>query len=130
MVAAYLRGVLKPAHRHGLRSALADSLILEAVAAEIDAGELELGALVDATITTALKHNARQDHLRSVFARAGRASELRLFDVHRLGAASQFTKDRDGEISLYQLYQLMQKKGILAAMKQHCDRLSTPDPER
>lgn len=129
MVAAYLRGVLKPEHKHGLRSSLADNLILEAVAAEISAGALELGALTDATITTALKHDARREHLQSVFARAGRATELRMFDIHRLGASAQRNKS-SGEISLYQLYQLMQKKGILTAMQQHYEQTPTTDQAR
>lgn len=126
MVAAYLRGVLKPTQKYGLRSSLAENLLLEAVAAEVSAGALDVSACIDATICSVIKPEARQEHLRSVFARAGRATELRLHDIHRLGRIDLVKSGDKDSLSVFQLYQLLQKKGILDAMRSHYTQLASP----
>ena len=112
MVAAFVRGLLRKDHQYGLRSALAENLVFEAIGAQVGAEQLALVVGVDAAITGVVKPDARQKHLESVFARASRAHDLRLFDVHRLSR-----KPATGSVSLYQLYHLMQKRGILDAMR-------------
>lgn len=112
MVAAFVRGLLRKEHTYGLRSALAENLIFEAIGAQVGAEQLFLNVSLDAAITGVIKPDARQKHLESVFARAARAHDLKLFDVYRLSH-----KPAAGSVSLYQLYHLMQKRGILDAMR-------------
>lgn len=118
MVAAFMRGMLRKENKYGLRSALSENIIMEAVGAEASASQMQMNALIDATITGVIKYEERQKHLESVFARASRVYDLRLYDVYRMSK-----RPMSGSVSLYQLYQLMQKRGILDAMRTDLSKL-------
>ena len=133
MLAAYLRGLLKPEHKYGLRSILAENVILEAISAEITAETYTSSALADASLVPALRAEAANSTIRSLFARLSRAAELKFMDVYRLEKdLLNRSKSQDGKpvISLYQLYHAMTKSGIMQALHEDAQsRLPQHDPE-
>lgn len=119
MVAAYLRGLLKPSKAYGLRSTLAESAILEAVSADVSADMFELHAKLDAMVLPVLNEKGIRASMRSMGQRAARSGELRLLDIYRLSKQLEDRADADknkNTMSLYQLYHLVAKNGIFDAL--------------
>jgi membrane glycosyltransferase len=119
MVAAYLRGLLKPSKAYGLRSTLAESAILEAISADASADMFELHAKLDAMTLPVLNEKGIRANLRSMGQRAARSGELRLLDIYRLSRQLEDKARADqnkNTLSLYQLYHLAAKNGIFDAL--------------
>lgn len=110
MVVAYLRGLLKPSINHGLRSIVAENYVLEMLAADNQAQTLEAASLSDAALLSSLTRESKIDTLRSIRKRQQRCMELRNGDIYRVGKRKEHAR---GEISLYQLYHLCARAGIL-----------------
>jgi hypothetical protein len=122
MVAAFLRGLLKPTESYGLRSMLGESVVLEAVAAEVSADAFMLHAKLDAAALPVLTDSGVRSTLRAMGARAARYTDLKLMDVYRLErkVEDQVRRDRNkNTLSLYQLYHLATKNGIFDALRAH-----------
>ena len=112
MVVAYLRGLLKPSFKHGLRSIVAENYVLEVLKADNQARMLEATILSDSAILPALKHESKLETMRLIGRRMQRCLDIRNGAVYR---AKRHTPAR-GQISIYQLYQLTLKAGILQSL--------------
>lgn len=121
MLAAHLRGLLKPSTTYGLRSELAEDAVIEALAYQMHIDNYESSINVDASILSCLNDKAKAETLKSIGIRAARCSELRGMDIYRLARAAK-SKSKKSGLSLYQLYHIAQKCGIL-------DALSAPEDE-
>ncbi len=115
MLAAYLRGFLKPSPQFGMRSAFAEELIIEGMAATIAADGFDLSVAADASKLSVLNQQGKMQALQRIHAQMVRCSELRMMDIYKL---DQEVTNKNG-ISLYQLYQLADKQGILSALREH-----------
>jgi hypothetical protein len=116
MVAAYLRGLLKPELRHGIRSRLAENLIFEALEAEnLACGMIESSKVTLALIPLMQKSSDIRATADRVARRLRRAADLRLLDVYKVKdqlAAKYRVKERAGDISMFQLFRVAEKGGI------------------
>lgn len=122
MVVAHLRGLLWKNHRHGARSIVSESVILEALSSEIIAGNI--AASVDAELAMIPVMNERGVIATSErsSARLARASELRLMDIYKVAdqvAGKLKLANAKNELSLYQVYQIAEKSGIFDAFDEH-----------
>ena len=127
MVAAFLRGLLKPTTEYGLRSIMGESVMLEAISAEVAADTFTLHAQLDAAMLPVLNEKGVKSTMRSMGQRAARGSELRLMDIYRLESKAEDLERREknkNTLSLYQLYHLATKNGIFDAL-----RAQMPDNE-
>ena len=127
MVAAFLRGLLKPTTEYGLRSIMGESVMLEAISAEVAADTFTLHAQLDAATLPVLNEKGVKSTMRSMGQRAARGSELRLMDIYRLESKAEDLERREknkNTLSLYQLYHLATKNGIFDAL-----RAQMPDNE-
>jgi hypothetical protein len=120
MLAAYLRGMLKPSHKYGLRSLLAENVIFEGVSAELSVAAYETAILSDASMLPVFNEKGIRDTMHSISKRAARCMELRLMDVYRMARRLDGDAGKSGkkELSLYQLYQIAVKNGIFDALRQ------------
>lgn len=114
MLAAHLRGLLKPSSELGLRSYLFEDVILEAMTADISVQNFKLSIAADAAIATILTEDSKRDVLRRVQRQTQRHAALQLMDIYDLanGARRQGV-DATGRVSLLQLFHLMRKEGII-----------------
>lgn len=112
MMAAYLQGHTRPSFNYGLMSRLTESVILELVSAQIAAKDYEMSAMVDIIRLPLLQAKSMQDVSRSVDARVRRARDLRFAQI--FADEKVFNKNMP---SLYQLYQIAQKHGIMDALQ-------------
>lgn len=110
MVVAFLRGLLKSHHNHGLRSVLGEMAILEAVSASAEADILQASALMDASLAPMCDSEGRRALLRRMSAQIGRAGELAVMDIYRHGHAKGHVV---GDMSLVKLYQVMKRSGMM-----------------
>ena len=115
MLAAYLQGLLKPNTTYGLRSSLAENAILEGMVYHMHVDNYESSIRTDASILSCLTDKAKASTLRTIGMRALRCSELRSMDIYRLDQASSDLANKSG-LSLYQLYHIAKKCGILDAL--------------
>jgi len=120
MVVAYLRGLLKPSLKHGLRSVVAENYVMETLVADTQARMLEATILSDSAILPALTMDAKKDTLRLIRRKMQRCVDIRNGVIY----ASAKPAIGHGQISLYQLYQLAVKSGILQTLAAP----RTPDP--
>lgn len=120
MVAAYLRGLLKPRNNYGLRSVMAENVILEGMTAQMSVEGYELTLALDAATLPVLNTKGIRETLHSLAKRSARCTELRLMDVYRLSnrMAEKPTTNKK-QVSLYQLYQIAVKKGMFDALQAH-----------
>ena len=122
MVVAYLRGLLPKHHPYSVRSALTEEVILEALAADKIAANMELSVAKDVAMLPVLNEKGITSTLERSNVRAARASELRLLNIYKvedqIGGRLRGENSKQ-EISLYQLYQLASKKGIFEAFDEH-----------
>lgn len=124
MVAAYLRGLLKPSHQFGLRSAIAEDVILEGLAADMNAQAMADGIRVDTGTLPVLTEKGIRATVQRINYRLGRISQLRGQDIYRVAeqlAGRLKLENRSDELSLFQLYQIAEKKGIFKAFDEHFD---------
>tara|TARA_R110002110_G_scaffold49550_2_gene147114 strand:- start:6199 stop:6597 length:399 start_codon:yes stop_codon:yes gene_type:complete len=122
MVAAHLRGLLSKNHSYGLRSSFSEDVILEAVAAELIAHNIESSTHADLALLPVLNEKGITVTMDKASARGGRAAELRLLDIYRVAeqvGRKVKSANPHKEISLHQLYQLAEKKGIFEAFDEH-----------
>lgn len=112
MVVAYLRGLLKPSLKHGLRSLVAENYVFEALLADNQIRYLESAILSDASIIPVLKHDSKRETMRLIRRRMKRCMEIRNGMIYN----AKRSKPATGEISLYQLYHLASKAGILETL--------------
>ena len=124
MVVAYLRGLLKPSLQYGLRSVVAENYVLESLMSENQASALESSAVSDSAILSTLTMESKKDTMRVIRRRLQRATNIRNGEIYRSSRA----KKSDGQISLYQLYQLCAKSGILETLTK-ADTTTTTDNE-
>ncbi len=120
MVAAFLRGLLKPTTDYGLRSIMGESVIFEAIAAEVSADTFKLHSQLDAAMLPVLNDKGIRSTMRTMGLRAARCSELRLLDIYRLESKFEDQERREknkNTLSLYQLYHLATKNGIFDALR-------------
>lgn len=115
MLAAYLQGLLKPSPEYGTRSEFAEDVILEGMTALTLADGFSLAITTAASKLAILTHDGKTDTLRRIQAQTVRCSELRMMDIYKIG---QEVSNKNG-MSLYQLYQLANKNGILDALREH-----------
>lgn len=111
MVVAYLRGLLKPSLNYGLRSIVAENYVLESLVAGTQADLMEASVLSDSAILPALTNDSKRETMRIIRRRLQRCTEIR--NGHIYGIKKVQNK---GQISLYQLYQLASRSGILETL--------------
>ena len=111
MVVAYLRGFLKPSIKYGLRSIVSENYVFEMLAAENHASLLEAVSLSDAAILPAMTADSKRETMRTIRRRLQRATSIRNGALYGATAPKE-----NGQISLYQLYQLCAKSGILETL--------------
>ena len=127
MLAAYLRGFLKPKTTYGLRSSLAEDAVIEAMVYQMHIENYETSIKVDSSILGCLTHDGKKETLRSIAMRSARCSELRSMDIYRLRKASRPPDKKNGP-SLYQLYHIAKKCGILDALSDTEASATDPPP--
>jgi hypothetical protein len=129
MVAAYLRGILYPEPAYGLRSALSEDVLIEAMAAQISVETYDANMALDAAMLPVLNTEGVRHTMKSIGARSLRCSELRLMDIYRLEQKARNAIDQASEKntpSLYQLYQIAERQGIFDALRAQ-DPVTTDD---
>ena len=129
MLAAYLRGLLRPSHSYGLRSHLAEDVIIEGMTAQISVETYSANMALDAAMLPVLKIEGIRNTMRALGAKSVRCSELRLMDVYRLEQRARDAADMSAQKntpSLYQLYQIAEKQGIFDALRAQ-DPVTTDD---
>lgn len=116
MVVAYLRGLLKPSLKYGLRSVVAENYVLESIVAGTQADLLESTVLSDSAMLPALTTESKRETMRLIRRRLQRCTDIRngnIYGVHKV--------QKQGQLSLYQLYQLASRSGILETLtKANC----------
>ncbi len=114
MLAAYLRGLLKPSSEFGLRSFIFEDVILEAMTARICAENFRLSIAADSALAQLLTDDSKRSTMRRINRQSHRHAALQLMDIYALadGARRQGV-DSSGRISLLQLFQLLRKEGII-----------------
>jgi hypothetical protein len=116
MVVAYLRGVLKPSLKYGLRSIVAENYVLESLVAGTQADLLETIVLSDSAILPALTAESKRETMRVIRRRLQRCTDIRNGNIYGVNKVQ-----RKDQISLYQLYQLASRSGILETLtKANC----------
>jgi hypothetical protein len=111
MLAAYLRGLLKPSMAFGFRSLLFEDVILEAMTADIAAENFRLSVASDSALASILTDEGKRGVLRRTQRQIKRHAALQLLDIYDL-ANGKRDKQTAG-ISLLQLFHLMKKEGII-----------------
>jgi hypothetical protein len=111
MLAAYLRGLLKPSYSFGLRSLLFEDVLLEAMSATIASENLETSIVADSAIASILTADSKRNALRRVQRQTQRRAALQLMDIYDL--ANGHRGSAGGGISLLQLFHLMKKEGMI-----------------
>ena len=122
MVVAHLRGLLKPNHPYGRRSALAEDVVLEGLLAENMVKELERDIDLDQAVLPLLEVEASKKTLKSCVRKLARMSELANFDVYRVGEQILGEKKiaaASEEVSMLRLYEFAEKKGIIDKAIKH-----------
>lgn len=123
MLAAYLRGLLKPSMSHGFRSLLFEDVILEAMTAQIASDNFQLSVISDSALSSILTAESKRSVLRRTQRQIRRRANLQLMDIYEL--ASGRRDQQTSGISLLQLFHLMKKEGMI-----HPDKVQTePDQE-
>lgn len=112
MLAAYLRGLLKPSTEFGLRSLLFEDVILEAMTAHISVENFRVSMVADSAIASILTADSKRNVLRRVQRQAQRHAALQLMDIYDLADGGK-RRANAGSISLLQLFQLMKKEGMI-----------------
>lgn len=113
MLAAHLRGLLRPSNdKYGIVSMISESVTLEILAASIAAEDYTSSALATCIKLPLMSEKDLATSAASVSARLQRANELRFAAIF----SNEEGKPKDGSMSLFQLYQLAQKSGVLAAL--------------
>lgn len=112
MVVAYLQGLLKPSLNYGLRSIVAENYVFETLVAGNQAKMLETAVLSDSAVLPALTTESKRETLRVIRRKLSRCTDIRNGKIY--GAST--VKKPSGEISLYQLYQLCARSGILETL--------------
>lgn len=111
MLAAYLRGLLKPSLAYGVRSYIFEDVLLEGMSAEISADSFCANASADAALATILTDEGKRSALRRTQRQLRRSVALRLMDIYELSSGK---RDRNNSsISLLQLFRLAQREGII-----------------
>lgn len=113
MLAAYLRGLLKPSTDYGMRSFIFEDVVLEAMTADIVADRYTSSIAVDAAIAGILTDDSKRNAMRRIQRQTKRRGELQLMDIYGLEAGSKFKQTAEGRVSLLQLFQLMRDQGII-----------------
>lgn len=113
MLAAYLRGLLKPSSSFGLRSLLFEDVILEAMTAHIEADNFRVSIVADSAIASILTADCKRDVLRRVQRRTHRLAALQLMDIYDLVSGRKGRSNGSSGISLLQLFHLMKKEGMI-----------------
>jgi hypothetical protein len=113
MMVAYLRGLLQPSHKYGAISRAAETVKLELLGASLAAEDYAIGALADSVRLLLTPGDALHQAARSADVRLQKANSLRFADIFRDSKAQQ---DKSTP-SLYQLYQMAQKHGIMEAVR-------------
>lgn len=122
MVAAHLQGILKPKPQYGLRSEITESILLEAMVAEKNADLMDSEMHRQMAMLPVLNEKGVNQTLDSISARSARLAQLSMMDLFRVEEQLRLKgklADTEGEISLYQLYQIAEKSGIFDEWKQH-----------
>lgn len=112
MLAAYLRGLLKPSTEFGFRSYLFEDVILEAMAAQISVENFEISIAADSAVASILTADSKRNTLRRVQRQTQRRAALQLMDIYDL-ASGHRGQDSSSGISLLQLFKLMTKEGMI-----------------
>lgn len=126
MVAAHLRGLLQPQLKYGLRSAVTENIILEALVCEQRAAHLQDTIRNDLSMTALLNEKGLNRVMDHTGRRTGRVSELRDYDLYNVEEqiARRIKVDNvRQELSLYQLYQLAERGDVFNALSAHYDTL-------
>lgn len=121
MVVAYLRGLLRPAHKFGQRSVVTEDIVIEVLTSEMIAGNMQASVAADLSLVPVLNHKGLNETIAKSNTRLVRASELRMFDIYKVADQIGGTLKRNikNELSLFQLYQIMEKSGIFSALDAH-----------
>lgn len=116
MVVAYLRGFLRPTIKHGLRTIVAENYVMETILADNKVRNLEAAIASDSSILPALKYESKRDVMRTIRRRMQRCLDIRNGKIY--SAKREQEPQTRGQISLYQLYHLATKAGILESLGQ------------
>jgi nucleoside-specific outer membrane channel protein Tsx len=114
MVVAFLRGLLKPKLSFGLRSLVAENVMLEAMDATMDAENYKVSALMQTIRLSVTKYEARTSAVNKASEHFGKAIDLDGYDLYGWkDLIAKKTTSSEKRISLYQLYHVMKQRGIL-----------------
>jgi hypothetical protein len=117
MVVAFLRGLLKPRLAYGLRSIIAENVMLEAMDASIDAENYKISALLHTVRLSVTKYEARKGVINTAGEQFSKAIDLQGYDLYGWkDLAAKKTNAGKNRISLYQLYHVMKQRGILGQL--------------
>lgn len=111
MLAAYLRGLLKPSMPFGVKSYLFEDVILEAMTAHIAVENFRLSIAADSAVASILTDDGKRGVLRRTQRQVKRHAALQLLDIYGLVGGRK--EKQESSISLLQLFHLMQKEGII-----------------
>lgn len=117
MVVAYLRGLLKPEFKEGLRSRVAEQVVLSALAAEEAARNLVENIRLDHVMMPLLEAKSQKRMAETRGLRMARVNELRSMDIYAFSRSAQYANlsviAGGKEISLVQLAHAMEEGGLL-----------------
>lgn len=127
MLAAYLRGLLKPALRFGFSSSAFEGLKLEMLLAQIKVEDFGQSVQSDSSVIPTLTDESKQQTLRRIHVQLERRAQLQLMDIYGLahGKRGNEHETSQGKISMVQLFRLVEQEGIFGAVDKHF----TPEEE-
>jgi hypothetical protein len=127
MLAAYLRGLLKPALRYGFSSLAFEGLKLEMMLAQVKIEDFSQSVQSDSSVIPTLTDESKQQTLRRIHVQLERRSQLQLMDIYGLahGKRGSEHETSQGKISMVQLFRLVEREGIFGAVDKHF----TPEEE-
>jgi hypothetical protein len=125
MVAAYLRGLLKPQHQYGLRSAITENVVLEALACENLVRALEQEVSLFNAMIPVIDRKKLPGEIGASAYKMARINELRSLDIYRvaeqLASAGAAPSSSGGKISLLQAFRAFEAQGAFKKFEENFD---------
>ena len=117
MVVAYLRGLLKPSLKRGLRSELAEQIVFNAIEAEMLASDMEHQMSLDYATLPLMKEEFVRNSLNQRPLRRLRIDELRKMDIYAFSRSPEYANlavtTQGRNISIVQLAKVLEDGGLL-----------------
>jgi len=128
MVAAHLRGILRPHPAYGLRSMVTEDIVLEAMSADLHADALARQVDFSAAMLPVLTEKGIRDVVQrasKLMQRTAALKQMDIYEVSRQLSEQLRLSENNPNFSLLQLYKIAEKQGIFDDLDRHFDGVET-----